>query len=446
MKNRSLLFPAFLCASLSTPSIAMLNGCIDTNESDKKTAFYFANGILTSPFAAKFMAKKMKNAYKSQFESLHENSSYEFSDAYNYSQGALTDITQVLQQKMDEDGADGINGYQIYELISSGLDNDAIRAVLAVRLTPSALAVFTDTLLEELGESMTQASVEAISDRLTVNSEHVGLYEADLLSGKRVLIMPHSQGNLFTNTAVTSVKARQRDRAESIDYFGVANPAASTVDGASYVTADDDRVIGGLRLIENVLPSNIDNDPSILPDFLGGDFRSISNHLIIEDYWDTRLASREVIDTNLTRLATDTPFPVQIAGTGSIRASLSWGDQPDVDLHAYEPNGEHVYYSNKTGDDGILDVDDVNGEGPENYTVSCESVNVGTYKIGVNYYSGSAPETAKVTIFLGDGRTITPRELTLEQSEGSSGNDNPEIMFEVTVADDGNGNAVYSVQ
>ena len=85
------------------------------------------------------------------------------------------------------------------------------------------------------------------------------------------------------------------------------------------------------------------------------------------------------------------------------------------------------------------------GYGPENYVVACENVNTGTYQIGVNYFNGNAPETARVAIFLGDGRTITPRELLLNDAKGSSGNDNPTIMFEVTVTDD-NGNAVYSVQ
>ncbi|ABM04840.1 hypothetical protein Ping_3152 [Psychromonas ingrahamii 37] len=446
MKKRSLLFPALLCASLTTPSYAMLNGCVDTTDADKKTAVYFANGILTSPYAAENMAFKMGIAYKNQFKNLHEDSSYEFSDAYNYSQGKLTDIAQVLQQKMDEEGVAGISGYQIYELISSGLNNDPIRAVLAAFLSTTTNAIYTDALLEELGELMTSASVEAIADSLMVNSEHIGLYEANLIAGKRVLIMPHSQGNLFTNNAVAAVKTRQPDWADSIDYFGIANPAALTVGGAGYVTADDDRVIGILSLMENVLASNLDNDPSALPSFFGGDSRSNTNHLIVEDYWDARLASRAVIDTNMLRLAQNTPFPLQIAGTGAIRASLSWGGQPDVDLHAYEPNGRHVYYRSKTGDDGILDVDDTSGFGPENYTVACESVNAGTYQIGVNYFRGNATETAKVTVFLGDGRTITPRELMLNQAEGSYGNDNPATMFEITVTDDGEGNAIYSVQ
>jgi len=47
---------------------------------------------------------------------------------------------------------------------------------------------------------------------------------------------------------------------------------------------------------------------------------------------------------------------------------LTW-DQPtsDLDLHVVEPNGAHVYYGNKSGDDGFLDVDDTDGYGPEHY-------------------------------------------------------------------------------
>jgi len=441
MITRTLLLPTLLCTSLSAYSLDTLNGCIDFEESDKKTAVYFANDILTDPDDADDMAIRMRIAYKTQFESLHENSTYDFLKAYNYSDGALTDITQAIQQEMDEEEADGVSGYQIYQLISSGLNHDAIRAVLEVYITPSSLAIFTDDFIESLGSSMTQATVESIADRLIVKSQHVSLYEADLLSGKRVIILPHSQGNLFTNDAVASVKSRQPDRAGSIDYFGVANPAALTVNNASYVTADDDRVISGLSLIEDVLPSNLDNAPAIV-----GDFRTISNHLFAEDYFDNRLASRGVIDTNLTRIATDTPFPIQIAGTGAIRASLSWGTEPDVDLHVYEPDRGHIFYSNKTGLYGTIDVDDRDGEGPENYTVACDNVAPGSYRIGVNYYDGLAPETAKVIVFLGDGRTITPREVFLEYPEGRFGNSHPSWLFDITVTSDRDGNAIYTVE
>ena len=56
----------------------------------------------------------------------------------------------------------------------------------------------------------------------------------------------------------------------------------------------------------------------------------------------------------------------------TMNLKLSWdGSTSDVDLHVYEQggSGEHVYFDNMQGDYGFLDLDDVNGFGPEHYIV-----------------------------------------------------------------------------
>lgn len=441
MKLNKVLLCAICTGILSHPADAALNGCNIDSFSDKITNVYFANGVGTAKDDADAFLIDMRIAYDAQFRTIEENSEYTWSTAYNYTQGYLTDVIQVFQQKMEEQGVVGISSYEVYQLIAAGLSNDAIRTYLAAKVSDSTLIeYFTDELLEWLAESMLEIHVNALNDRLLVNSEHVGIYEANLLAGERVLILAHSQGNLFTNEAIAQVRANQTERADSISYFGVATPASSTTGDAQYVTANDDVIINGLRIFEDVLPSNLDNDPGIL-----NDNRSLWNHLIARDYFDPSLASRAVINEGMLQLASSTPYPTQIAGTGAIRASLTWGDQPDVDLHTFEPSGAHVYFSNRIGDDGTLDVDDTDGRGPENYVVPCDSVSEGTYKIGVNYFRGNAPETASIALFLGDGRNIAPRNLLLELAKAQSGNSNPSIMFEVTVTDDGEGNAVYTV-
>lgn len=425
---------------------AFANGC-SVLSTDNSTSIYFSNGILTEPLAADFTVIDLKNAYKSSLEFLDSSSTYDFFKAYNETQGALTDITQVLQQKQNELGIvdDGLSAYQVYQWVQSRLSVDEVRALIAVSVgivNKSALAAaITEESLESLSNTMLEASSDALLERKNVNASHVGFYEADLLAGKRVIIVAHSQGNLFTNQAISDVIQRNPDLATSIAAIGVASPAEFTVANNIYITAHDDRVIDGLRLISNVLPSNVDNDPGIF-----NDFRSNTNHYFGQDYFDSRLSSRDEIDKEINKLAQNLPYPEVIAGDGAIRASLTWGGQPDVDLHAYEPSGDHVYYSNKVGSSGFLDVDDTRSYGPENYFVACEDVVVGTYSIGVNYFSGTGSETAEIALFLGDGRTITPRTQVLTQSLGFSGDNSPILVFEIDVAENGNGQIIYTVR
>ncbi len=80
--------------------------------------------------------------------------------------------------------------------------------------------------------------------------------------------------------------------------------------------------------------------------------------------------------------------------TASIaRFELSWDGPGDVDLHLDSQNGQHVYYANRTLDQGgyrmNLDVDNMSGFGPENIRIfSLPSAT--NYRCFVNYYSGNA--------------------------------------------------------
>lgn len=70
-----------------------------------------------------------------------------------------------------------------------------------------------------------------------------------------------------------------------------------------------------------------------------------------------------------------------------------------MDLHIFEPNF-HVYYVQRSGLNGYLDLDDVNGYGPEHYYTNC-TIETGDYTFKVNYYYGMAPSSATVTVSAG---------------------------------------------
>jgi|GEM_PF-3098465 len=106
---------------------------------------------------------------------------------------------------------------------------------------------------------------------------------------------------------------------------------------------------------------------------------------------------------------------------------LTWNtDETDVDLHVWDPNYEHTYWWQKTeAEDGIsgaeLDVDDVDGYGPEHFTM--QSVQAGDYVVKVRYYDAhgvTEDTTATVRISIAGGayqtytHTFTPDDITIE--------------------------------
>jgi len=102
-------------------------------------------------------------------------------------------------------------------------------------------------------------------------------------------------------------------------------------------------------------------------------------------------------------------------GHAAFRVQLTWGSDAysDLDLHLLRPAGtmnstNDCYYWNCTGSgltwgssNPVLDVDDVNGYGPENIylTSSAES---GDYRIIVNDYDNTVGEIATVKVFFND--------------------------------------------
>lgn len=87
-----------------------------------------------------------------------------------------------------------------------------------------------------------------------------------------------------------------------------------------------------------------------------------------------------------------TPTPISpVLGTGDLQVTVTWDtDGTDIDTWVQEPTGDWVYWGNATGPTASLDVDDVNGFGPENVFVPAGGAAAGVYKVYVGYYWGPA--------------------------------------------------------
>ncbi len=118
---------------------------------------------------------------------------------------------------------------------------------------------------------------------------------------------------------------------------------------------------------------------------------------------------------------------------------LTWdvGPYTDVDLHVIDPNGERVYFEHmRSAIGGWLDIDDVDGYGPETFTLP--NPISGTYYIKVNFYDDEGaigqPVYPSVTITLNKGtvfevsKNYGPYMLTVADHNGTD----PNAWWDVT--------------
>ena len=137
-------------------------------------------------------------------------------------------------------------------------------------------------------------------------------------------------------------------------------------------------------------------------------------------------------------------------GADEVRIILSWGENPrDLDSHltgptssndgtASDTNRFHTYYSNRTGDVSVLDVDDTTSYGPETMTISppqgSSNLRAGLYRYSVHHYAGSGTISdthASVTLQYGN----TTRYFSAPAT--ASGDEDLWTVFELQVSSNG---------
>lgn len=440
------LFLAFANAVHAQETACSLN--------ENSTKIYFGNGVNNSLAQARLSQNALVYAYlvKNDIRDIYPDEEFKFDLAYNRSRGLVNDLMVVINQKVDETGGLTVSQMLFLMKLSKKSAVSVIRSMstatgggrIVVELAVAALDEASDAYIDLLENDALYLS--KYYEVNTTNS-HIQKYRSDLQEGRRVVVVAHSQGNLYANNAVKELVSESPQFSNSIGIVGVATPAASLIGTNQYVTAHDDRVIDALRITHTVLESNLDNDPGIFDDprdLLNHNFllSYLASEIVPEYTLGNTLPSRAVVDGYFLNLLRNLDFPDAELGGGAITITLEWGSNPDVDLHVIEPNGTHVYYARLIGQSGYLDLDDISGYGPEHYYVACDTLEEGSYTVGVNYFNGVSPESARIQISTADGQTIATSQA-LQDARGAGGDSSPIEVAEIVVSRDESGSYTY---
>ncbi len=366
----------------------LLNGlCVNNvqaNICDLKTHVFFGNGMFNDQNVADRSLVELEDKLRDVGSLPDDDWNFELS--YNHDEGVYS-LFEAYRQRM---GDQATSYWRLLGNLEIAPDwfQDAAKEVA------SSSDVF---------ESLVDADLR----------RHVQRYKELLMEGNRVLVVAYSQGALYANAAYGSLANDNRMPMDAFTLVSVGSPASYVAGDGPYYTLLNDMVIASLRMaFPNTLPGNVSNT---------GQDRDWKHHSFIDSYLNGEQSGPLIINSVLSEAST-LPWPTPQVGKGPISVTLTWGEQPDVDLHIFEPiNFSHVYYADPQGDAGFLDRDDSSSFGPEHYYVtSCDSLVTGTYGVAVNYYRGSEPEVAQVQIQAGD--LVRDYSVPLFMAFGSSGN------------------------
>lgn len=103
------------------------------------------------------------------------------------------------------------------------------------------------------------------------------------------------------------------------------------------------------------------------------------------------------------------------SGFGELKVTMSWNFYADIDLHAIEPSGTHIYWDNPKSSvsNGFLDVDNRVGGNGAMENIYWNKAEDGSYEIFINYYgesiSNHLTQSGQCTVSLfynGQGKTF----------------------------------------
>ncbi|MHB9017798.1 MAG: hypothetical protein ACYC3O_06440 [Burkholderiales bacterium] len=288
----------------------------------------------------------------------------------------LEDIAEVFEQRAQElDSTGTLAGHLEYFWESLGAAASFTSTIQ--NLFQGAEAIFADLQARVIAQIATSIASTVSNDPLTAADYAAQNTQLDALvsKGQELLLVAHSQGNLFLNHAYDHIlPSVGTNRVVAVQIA----PASPTLRG-SYVLANIDLVINALRIQGNsTVPANNITLPVSVTDLTG--------HALTGTYLDTARPARaqvvNLLNSGLASLAAPIFLPNVIE---AFTVSLTWSGSGSQHIYVYEPDGTEVDYAARQGDTGYLNTSSPVGAGSEKYVVLCNAsvMQTGTYRVAI---------------------------------------------------------------
>lgn len=298
-----------------------------------------------------------------------------------------------------------------------------------------------------MSERSLYSSDKEAKQGITKSVEHLKHeIEEYVLSGKKVIVVAHSQGNHMVELAYSNLlKQYEIDPQQNtlfmnaIRVIGVAS-VSSTTPHNSYITWNGDHTVLDIYTLRKKSgKGNTPLQPNFNTGFWKGNGNDVMDHNFNKVYLADNFKGKYIIPTNIHNFANHpeilknpnndiiprdvikhlidgafksaSPMPAQIKTNSLLTAKLNWENWDDMDLYITEPdpNGSVVSFHKKTGHYGFLDRDDTDGHGPEHYYINqgltCDALSNKQWNFSVHQFpNGGSNAIVHFMLKIGDNQ------------------------------------------
>lgn len=203
-----------------------------------RTAIYYVNGVTTTLDEARLNGGKLELEFLGKLPSLSpalNAKCYEFFLNYNPTSGAVKDFTEAGQQAL------GLNPADMWRQLEGSA------AILSASLVTVLQGPMTNA--NQIDQAAIQRHGQAYRSKMTQPNNSC-----------RVLVVPHSQGNLYTNAAYDVAVAAPAPPVGALKIVSVASPDTLVKGGGLHRNSSGDLLIKAIDLLPfiSTLPANTD--------------------------------------------------------------------------------------------------------------------------------------------------------------------------------------------